>query len=291
MEAHLIQRSPEWFSWRQKHIGSSDSGVVLGVSPWKTPYELFVEKTSPFVEVSHMNVYMKRGADLEPQALREFEQETGYLMAPDVLEHPIHKWMAASLDGLEIDKRAALEIKCGGHKSHEMALEGVIPDYYIAQLQHQIEVTGLDKIYYYSYRPEHEIKSKIIEVYRDDEYISNLVQKESAFYLDHMLTGIPPENPKKLKIIETEQWKRLTDEYKKMEYQCKEAEKRKEEIKDMLLQISDAEPATGNGLSLQKVERKGNIPYASLPMLKGVNLEEYRKPGTSYWQVKEANDG
>jgi putative phage-type endonuclease len=286
----MEQRSAEWHAMRKKFIGASDASALLGVSPWKTAYDVFLEKCGTDIKEAPKNPYMQRGIDLEPEALRAFELATGFLMSPMVLFSPKYEWMMASLDGLSIYGDAACEIKCPGEKDHLHCIYIGIPEKYMPQLQHQIEVTGLDKIYYMSYRPDHATPISIREVLRDEVYIANLIKVEAAFYVDHMLTGIPPENDRQIKTIDSSAWKSLSDEYMRLDRQMKDNEKRKEEIKDLLLEISGAENAKGNGITLQKIERKGIIPYASIPEVKQMDLEKFRKPSTSFWQVKESNE-
>lgn len=287
----MEQRSAIWFETRKKFLGASDSPILMNVSPWKTPHDLFLDKTSPYVEVASQNPYMQRGLDLEPEALLEFEKQTDYLMTPKVLFSEKHIFMMASLDGLSIDGDVACEIKCPGEKDHLQACFGDIPEKYYPQLQHQMEVAGLDMIYYVSYRPEYELEPLVIkEVKRDQAYIDKLIEVERTFYEEHMLTGIPPENPKKMKKIESPIWLDIANEYRKMDTVETEAKKRKEELKDMMIQLSDSENACGNGIILQKIERKGIINYQNIPEIKQMDLEKYRKPGSSYWQVKESNE-
>ncbi len=289
MEPHLIQRSESWLELRRKFIGSSDVAALLGVSPWKTIFDVWQEKCGTDTIEPVKNPWMQRGIDLEDEALRAFELATGFLMSPAVLFSEKHPFMMASLDGLSIDGDAAVELKCPGEKDHLHCVYVGIPEKYTPQLQHQIEVTGLDKIYYMSYRPEHPTAISIREVPRDQAYIDKLIEVERRFYEGHMLTGIPPANDRQIKTIDSSAWKSLSDEYMRLDRQMKENEKRKEEIKDLLLEISGAENAQGNGITLQKIERKGMINYQNIPILKTMNLEEFRKPSTSFWQVKESD--
>ena len=285
------QRTPEWLALRKTKVCATDSIILMGVAPsyWskKTAYDVWLDKqpNSPF-ELED-NFAMKRGRELEPEALKLFEYMTGYLMRPEVLISPRNEWQLASLDGLDIDGRAAVEIKCGGKKNHELALEGEIPKEYYPQLQHQIAVTGLAKIYYCSYSPDHEKTIAIKEVYRDEAYIENMINIEREFYTNHMLTGIPPE--KKIPDIESEAWNILSDEYKRLSNRIDEDKKRQEEIKDLLLEISSGKNAQGNGISLQKIERKGIIDFKLIPEIKNVDLEKFRKPGSSFWKISEVN--
>lgn len=289
-EENIIQGSAQWLFWRRKYICASDSISLMGKAPsnWKknNSYHIWLSKQDDYIE-EEPNFYMKRGKELEPIALKLFEQKTGYLMSPRTLVSDSHNFMAASLDGLDLDGEAAVEIKCSGKKDHNEALLGKVPEKYMPQLQHQMSVTGLSMIYYFAYSPE---SQKIIEVCRDEEYIKTLIEKESHFYHHHMLKKIAPENVAQIKKIDSQNWKSLVDEYKKMDAQSKASELRKKEIKDLLVQISNSENACGHGISLQRIERKGIIPYSSIPSIKLMDLEKYRKPSTSYWNLEDSND-
>ena len=286
----MEQRSAAWHEMRKKYIGASDAAALLGVSPWKTAYDVYLEKCGTDIIEATKNPWMQRGIDLEDEALRAFELATGYFMSPKVLFSAKYEWMMASLDGLEIDGKAAVEIKCPGMKDHQLAFEDKIPEKYIPQLQHQIEVTGLTGIYYASYNPEAFKKLIVLWVPRDDVYIENLIEVERKFYEEHMLTGIPPANERQIKKIDSSQWSLLSDDYKFLMNRRKKDEERMEEIKNLLLEISGAENAKGNGITLQKIERKGIIPYANIPEVKQMDLEKFRKPSMSFWQVKESQD-
>lgn len=178
IELELEQDSKEWHEFRRMHIGSSDAPIIMGVSIWSNPLNLWEQKLS-IVPQKESNFAMQRGKYLEPIALSEFENEMGVLMCPKVLKSSSIDYIAASLDGISLCKKIAVEIKCPGKKDHEVALSGKIPEKYIPQLQHQLYVSELDKMYYFSYTPT---SSKTIEIYRDDKYIEILLEKERIFW-------------------------------------------------------------------------------------------------------------
>ncbi len=286
----MEQRSPEWYELRRTKIGASDCAALLGLNPYKNSHDVWLSKQPDYVQ--EVNEAMQRGIDLESEALSMFEQETGHLMSPKVIISDHTSFLMASLDGYEIDGKCAVEIKCGGERLHLQSIHGEIPKYYIAQMQHQMYVTELDEIFYCSYRPQHLVNPIYIQIIkRDDEFIDTMLKKEEDFYFNHMITKIPPKNPKPApKKIDSDVWKNLTHEYLKLDQIEKDSSKRKEEIKELLLEISCAENAQGNGIILTKIERKGTIPYANIPELKQMDLEKHRKPSTSFWQVKESNE-
>lgn len=175
----FIQGSAEWLEMRRHKIMASDAPIILGVSPWKKPLQLLIEKLSG--TESEKKVHMQRGNDLEPEARELFESLTGHFVAPRVLFHPRDEWMGASVDGIN-DGGILVEIKCPGKKDHETALNHQVPSKYEAQLQHQLYVCGLDYMYYFSYNPSHEKKHAVFMVSRDNDFVLKMIPKLQAFY-------------------------------------------------------------------------------------------------------------
>ena len=172
------QNTHEWLSWRREGIGASDAPVIMGHSPWQKESELLLLKTGRKTEAS-ANFAMQRGKRLEPLARLSYVNHTGIDVAPMCVQSLTHDWMRASLDGLSPDGGHVVEIKCPGEKDHQLSGSGSIPDKYYAQLQHILAVTGLAEISYWSFRLDHTV---LLKIKRDDNFISSLIEKESAFW-------------------------------------------------------------------------------------------------------------
>ena len=170
--------SEEWIEWRKQHICASDCPIILEISPYRKPIQLWAEKLD-LIEPQPTNPFMKRGQELEESAREEFERLTGLLVFPTALEHPTLPYLAASLDGMTLEKDAIVEIKCNGTKTHAMVLIGIIPDHHNAQIQHQLACTGLKFAYYFSFDGS---KGIILEVQRDQEFINKMIEKENHFW-------------------------------------------------------------------------------------------------------------
>jgi len=173
----LTQKTKAWIDFRRLHVCASDAPAILGMSPYKKISDIYKEKTQGFEQIT--NPYMQRGLDLESIALEKFEKETGLIFFPAVAIHENNDWMAASFDGVTICREAILEIKCPGKKDHGEALKGRLPKHYYPQVQHQIEVSGLDMSFYFSFDGENGV---IIEVKRDQEFIDIMLAKEFEFW-------------------------------------------------------------------------------------------------------------
>ena len=172
----LKQRSKEWLQWRANMVCASDAPIIMGMSPFKTIDQLLNEKSMRFE--SAPNPWMLRGIELEALALQEFEKESGLIMFPCVGEHE-NGWMAASFDGMTIEQDAIVEIKCPGKKDHFAAMNGLVPEKYKAQLQHQMFVADLKEMFYNSFAGE---KGVIVKVKRDDAFIEIMLEKEFEFW-------------------------------------------------------------------------------------------------------------
>jgi putative phage-type endonuclease len=70
------QRSPEWLELRRQGLGASDMAAVMGVSPYKTPYQLWAEKTGATPE-QKVGAAANRGVILEDAVAQYYEQERG----------------------------------------------------------------------------------------------------------------------------------------------------------------------------------------------------------------------
>lgn len=69
---------------RQQGLGGSDIAAALGLSPWKTPYELYIEKTTddPLSLQTDMKAYQEWGHRLENIVVLKYQEETGYAVIP-----------------------------------------------------------------------------------------------------------------------------------------------------------------------------------------------------------------
>jgi putative phage-type endonuclease len=188
---HLIQGSQEWLDFRKTRVGASDAVIIAGMSPWRSRAQLLDEKRG-LIEPQPMNSSMQRGTRLEPIARALAEDMFDTLFVAEVRVSKEYEWCYASLDGICIDNKILLEIKCTSKKNHALAKDGKIPDYYKPQLQHQMYVCGFDKCHYFSFATaeiDYEGPAGVVVVeHRDDAYIKNLIELEKKFY-EEMTSG------------------------------------------------------------------------------------------------------
>ena len=175
---NFVQGSPEWLSYLRSKLGASDAPIVMQVIPWRTPLQLWQEKLGigpPQKETAAM----RYGTETEEFARQAYIAHTGIEVKPEVVLHPDQDFMMASLDGLNREFKTAVEIKCPGKEDHFLAVTKKIPAKYFPQCQHQLMVTGLRSMFYYSFDGEVGVS---VEVLRDEAYIADMFEKQQAFW-------------------------------------------------------------------------------------------------------------
>jgi hypothetical protein len=149
-------------------------------------------------------------------------------------------------------------------------MDGIIPEKYIPQLMHQMEVAGIQSMFYFSFN---ERSSRILQIEKDENFIKKMIDKEKAFW-DCMQNLEAPELVEKDYIRrEDEEWAQLAKEW----IEISKIEDRKEQIRKKLIALSGKSNSMGAGIKLSKIPRKGNVDYKVIPELIGIDLERYRK--------------
>jgi putative phage-type endonuclease len=152
MKVTLDQQTDEWLKWRGQGIGASDAAAIMHASPFKTPYQLWLEKTGR-VPPQKQTRAMAHGVANEETAREQFIREHGIQVAPACFEYDDEPLIRASLDGWNEAERLVVEIKSptSDDRDHRKAKEGSIPDYYWIQMQHQMAVADAKRGIYYSW--------------------------------------------------------------------------------------------------------------------------------------------
>ncbi len=265
----------------KRKIGSSDAPVIMGVSPWKTQFQLWEEKA--LGKESYSNSAMRRGTEMEESARRCFEKKMGIEVFAKPVVHKNFDWMTANLDGIDLDNKIMVEIKCPGKEDHITASGNRIPEKYFPQLQHQLEVTGLQGMYYFSFDGT---DGCIVEVQRDDSYIKDMILEEKRFW-DCILKKIAPELTEKdyYNMDGNEKWTSAANSWIAVSQQLKSLEEKEKNLRNELILLANDKNAQGNGVRLRKSTVSGSVDYSKIPELKNVNTELYRKNSFTKWTL------
>jgi len=268
----LAQGSQAWLDYRRTMRNASETAAVLGVSPWCTPYQLWLVKTGR--AQTKANAAMQRGTDLEPVARLAYETETGNIMQPLVLQDGLY---SASLDGMTLEGDLIVEIKCPykgqGSTLWNDVVAGHVPDHYAAQIQHQLMVSGARLAHLYVFDGTQGLLRPIEPI---DHAVQRIRDGWDSFqvYLDTDLP--PPLTDADTVIREDAEWMAAASAFTQAKQAADLADDVVAKARDALVALARHPKEQGAGVSLTRFWKAGAVSYKTVPELKGVNLEAYR---------------
>ena len=187
------QRSPEWLSARAGNPGASSISKIITTkgeiskSREDYLYQLAGEKITGKCEEGFQSQAMLNGCEREDAARALFEMIYGVEIRQVALAYKDEfKLFHCSPDGL-VGENAILELKNPMLKTHvRYLLDGKLPSDYFGQCQMSLYVTERELCYFMS--AYEGMPPLIIEVHRDERFISLLAKALSDFAADLILT-------------------------------------------------------------------------------------------------------
>lgn len=268
----LVQGSANWHAYRSAMRNASESSAVLGVSPWTTPYQLWLIKTGRQVQAA--NAAMMRGTELEPAARTAYEDLTGNIMQPLVLQDGRY---SASLDGLTLDGKTILEIKVpmrGRQSTLWKDVEvGRVPVHYELQIQHQLMVSRAEIAHLWVSDGSEGV---LYPISRDEAVMASIREAWDGFQ-HHLDSDTPPplvdgDTVKR----EDANWSAAAALYLVAKREAEVADVKVDVAKQVLVALCNHPREQGAGVSVTRYWKVGNVDYKKIPELKVVELDKYR---------------
>lgn len=188
----------DWLEVRRTGIGGSDAAAAVGLNPYKSALELWMEKTGRASALRHPDpndttepVFW--GSLLEPIVAAAYSRQTGNKVrrVNAVLRHPTVPYMLANLDREVVGAPDVqiLECKTAGEFGARFWREGGVPEYVELQVQHQLAVTGKQAADVAVLLCGQKLEVHRIE--RDEALIERLIELEGHFWR-HVTEDKPP---------------------------------------------------------------------------------------------------
>ena len=194
--------TPEQIAKRRYSIGSSDAPSVCGANPWRSAYDVWLEKTGR-VEPFAGNEATRAGDLLEPAIIQYAIETLKPLHAKRGVElvSEDHDFITATLDAefwFNLEDCCIVEGKSGGvcspldYDAWGEPETDEIPEYYMVQVQHQMFVAG--KRYQFAAVPSLLPPRGFMMYYvpRDEALIEAIVERELKFW-EHVKSDTPPD--------------------------------------------------------------------------------------------------
>jgi putative phage-type endonuclease len=190
----LTKTEQDWHDFRAEGLGGSDIGTVLGFNNFKSPYQLWLEKTGQLEpeDISH-KVAIQVGNELEELVAKMFTQQTGIRVQRDNKSYfkDDKPFLHANIDRKIIGENALLECKTTGAHNKSQWEGDNVPASYLLQVQHYLNVLDYDYAYIAVIIGNFDFQFKKIE--RDQELIDLVEARATSFWIENVKKGIAPE--------------------------------------------------------------------------------------------------
>lgn len=287
---NLEQGTPEWIEFRRNCVTATDIAAICNVDgSFKNKKEVIQEKLGHDPELSdYQKKIFQDGHEFEDSA-RTRLNESGYGFKPVVVVSSLNDRLMASLDGLDSTKEVCLEVKSCTNESRFKAYCERIPPMYMAQVQFQLFCTGYKKaLVVFCYGDE----ARAQEV-TADPIVQKIYYEAAVKFLAEMdeikAANLPATNQTLANSGDTEMLTNLLQQEALLKQDLDAVKNMIDSIANKLLKQYGATKLENDLVSIQTIERQGNIDYKSIPELKKLSetyLNAFRKKGTTFIQTK-----
>ena len=185
---------------RKNHIGSSDMAAIMGLDPFRTACDVYLEKTADLVDVE-ANDAMKRGNYLETALLNYAEDNLGPITR-NQYRRAEGLPFGTNSDAIVNESGRPVEAKSVGAFSNEHwgdAGSDDMPHRVIIQCHFHMICTDQDYCHVPVYLPYREFQMFGVE--RDEEICEFIIEQGVDFWDNHVLKGIPPDGQPNIGIL------------------------------------------------------------------------------------------
>jgi putative phage-type endonuclease len=184
----------EQLEQRKLGIGGSDVAAICGLSKWKTPLDVFLDKIGETEEEQNESEYAYWGNILENVVAEEFQKRTGLKVyeAEETFVHKDYPFMRANVDRMIEGEDAILECKTAKF-AQEWGQDGTdeMPAPYLLQVAHYLTVTQKSVAYVAVLIGGSDFR--ILKYTRNMELEAKIIEIEKEFWNKHVLEKFPPQ--------------------------------------------------------------------------------------------------
>lgn len=185
---------------RTKYIGGSDIGAILGISKYRTPLEVWMEKTGKETKVQD-SLPLRFGSFAEEFVASEYSKATGVALLHDesIYIHHKYPYMSAHIDrfvlgdGEKLPPTKILECKTANpfaQSNWGEAGSDQVPMSYLAQCVWYMAITAIEKTDLAVLFGNSDFR--IYQIERDLELEKLILEKAREFWQNHVLTDVAP---------------------------------------------------------------------------------------------------
>lgn len=182
----MVNQPAEKFPDRNEYMGCSELAAAVGLNPWRTPLDVYLEKTGqvPRTDLSD-NEAVYFGHVLEDVVAQEFSRRQGFKVQRQSAEivHPRLPFLRGHIDRRIVGRRAGLECKTAGIRQAQHYGEigtDEVPAHYLIQCAAYLSITGWDEWHLAVLIGGQDFR--VYKIPRDEGLIATLEARAEAFW-------------------------------------------------------------------------------------------------------------
>lgn len=201
------QERLDWLRERQKGIGGSDVGAILGVDKFRTPLDVYLSKIGDVRELDTAPI--RRGRRLERVAremYQELHPERSVEEAPLMQYSDEYPQLFVNLDGTFTEKvtgdsvqLGTLELKAPGLRMFATMRASGLPQSYLLQVQHGLGISKQHVGAFAAYSAERD-EMLHLDILPDYDLIRQTQEILSQWWEIHVVKRSPPEEKEPFKL-------------------------------------------------------------------------------------------
>ena len=184
---------------RTKYIGGSDIGAILGLSRFRSPLEVWMEKTGKKTKKLD-SLPLRFGSFAEEFVASEYARATGFRLIHDesIYIHPEHVFMSAHMDRFVLEGGASTPTRILECKTAHPFSSGdwgeagsdEVPMSYLCQCIWYMAITSINQVDLAVLFGNSDFR--IYQITRDLGLENTVLEKASLFWNDYVLKDTPP---------------------------------------------------------------------------------------------------
>lgn len=180
----------EWLAERRKGIGGSDIAAILGLSTYRTPLQVWLDKVHGDDEAERPEwEWGRRLEDVVAQKWAEEHPDVTVYAAPQLIWDDLEAVAFASPDRL-LSGGGVLELKTADSRVAHRWDDDQVPDEYVMQLMWYLGVTGAQHGWIACLIGGRRYVER--EFARDDRLIEAMRTRAAQWWADHVVAMVPP---------------------------------------------------------------------------------------------------
>ncbi len=189
----------EWLDLRKSGIGGSDASAILGLSPWKSPMDIWLDKKGLLEEAPDpkRDAMREFGLEAEPFIARKYEEQTGRklrkLFLHGIVRDSQCDFLLGSPDRLVFGEPIGVELKTENIFQDNFGEPGTdqVPMHYLVQCAWYMMLTAYPEWHIALLRGDRQVAIYVIK--RDLELEQTIRKRCISWWNTHIIGDIPPD--------------------------------------------------------------------------------------------------